>query len=262
MRSSTPVALAVVAHPDDVEFTMAGTLLLLKAAGADIHIWNLANGCCGTIRHSRAEISSIRRREAQASARLAGATAHPSLFDDLAIFYNAPSLARVAAGFRRIKPSIVLTHPLVDYMEDHQNTARLAVTAAFSRGIKNYRTMPARPAWDGPVAIYHALPHGLRGPMGERPVVSHFIGIEKVFALKRRMLAAHKSQKEWLDASQGMDAYLKEMEATGRAVGRMSGRFAIAEGFSRHSHLGFSPPDWDPLASLLGGDFHHGKETA
>jgi hypothetical protein len=98
--------------------------------------------------------------------------------------------------------------------------------------------------------------------MGERPLVSHFVGIEKVFALKRRMLAAHKSQKEWLDASQGMDAYLNEMEATGRAVGRMSGRFAIAEGFSRHSHLGFSPPDWDPLASLLGGDFHHGKETA
>jgi len=252
MKPARPVALAVVAHPDDVEFTMAGTLLLLKAAGAEIHLWNLANGCYGTIRHSRAEIARIRRAEAVASARLAGATAHPPLFDDLAIFYDRPSLARVSSGLRKIRSSIVLTHPLIDYMEDHQNTARLAVTAAFSRGIKNYVTRPPRPAWDGPVALYHSLPHGRRGPMGEKPTVTHYVGIEKVFALKRRMLAAHQSQKEWLDVSQGMDAYLKEMEKSARAVGRMSGRFALAEAFSRHSPLGFSAPEWDPLAELLG----------
>jgi len=252
MKSSRPVALAVVAHPDDVEFTMAGTLLALQAAGAEIHLWNLANGCYGTIRHSKAEITRIRRREAEASAQLAGATAHPPLFDDLSIFYDAPSLARVAAGMRLIRPTIVLTHPLSDYMEDHQNAGRLAVTAAFSRGITNYVTKPARPAWDGPIAVYHALPHGRRGPLGEKPVVTHYVGIEKFLPLKRRMLAAHKSQKEWLDVSQGMDAYLTEMEQSGRAVGKMSRRFAVAEGFTRHSPTGFSAPDWDPLAELLG----------
>ena len=30
---SKPVVLAAVAHPDDIEFMMAGTLLLLKRAG-------------------------------------------------------------------------------------------------------------------------------------------------------------------------------------------------------------------------------------
>mgnify|MGYP000867140096 CR=1 FL=1 len=42
------VVLAAVAHPDDIEFMMAGTLFLLKQAGAEIHLWNLANGCCGS----------------------------------------------------------------------------------------------------------------------------------------------------------------------------------------------------------------------
>ena len=37
------VVLAAAAHPDDIEFMMAGTLLLLKRAGAEIHMWNLAN---------------------------------------------------------------------------------------------------------------------------------------------------------------------------------------------------------------------------
>jgi hypothetical protein len=42
----------------------------------------------------------LRAAEAGASARLAGAVSHPPLFDDLAVFYDAPSLARVGAVLR------------------------------------------------------------------------------------------------------------------------------------------------------------------
>lgn len=250
--SQKHVALAVVAHPDDAEFSMAGTLLLLAEAGAEIHVWNLANGCLGSARYAKDEIARIRWEEARAAAAVAGATAHAPLFDDLAVFYDRPSLARVAAGLREIRPSIVLTHPLSDYMEDHQNAARLAVTAAFSRGMMNFATEPQRPAYDSPVAVYHALPHGLKGPLGETPRPTHFVGIERVLPLKRRMLSMHRSQKEWLDVSQGFDSYLNEMERLGREAGGLSGRFAVAEGFTRHSHLGLSAPDWDPVCELLG----------
>ena len=41
-------AIAIGAHPDDVEFYMAGTLLLLKQAGYEIHYLNLASGNCGS----------------------------------------------------------------------------------------------------------------------------------------------------------------------------------------------------------------------
>jgi hypothetical protein len=56
----------------------------------------------------------------------------------------------------------------------------------------------------------------------------------------RRVLAAHASQKAWLDATQGMDSYLDAADEMAREVGRMSGRFEYAEGWRRHLHLGLS----------------------
>jgi len=81
-----------------------------------------------------------------------------------------------------------------------------------------------------------------------------FVDIAPLLARKRQMLACHRTQKEWLDVSQGLDAYLNEMESMARQVGRMSGRFELAEGWRRHSHLGFArSADVDPLGDLLGG---------
>ena len=243
--------LAAAAHPDDIEFMMAGTLLLLKDAGCEIHLWNLANGCCGSTALSREETAAVRWQESLASAALAGGSAHPPLFDDFGIFYDAPSLARVAAVIRKIQPEIILTHSPQDYMEDHQNAARLVVTGAFTRAMKNVVTGPQIVSYDKPVAIYHALPHGLKD--GLRQVVTpHFYAdIAPVLSRKRAMLACHRSQKDWLDATQGMDAYLDEMERMSREAGRMSGRCESAEGWRRHSHLGFAPENFDPLSDLL-----------
>jgi LmbE family N-acetylglucosaminyl deacetylase len=245
------IALAAAAHPDDIEFMMAGTLLRLKDAGCEIHLWNLANGCCGSATLSREEAISLRWDEAQASAKLAGGTAHPPLVDDLGIYYDAPSVARAAAVIRQIQPDIILTQSPHDYMEDHQNTTRLVVTGAFTRGMKNFITNPEVAIFEKPVALYHALPHGLNDVL-RQPVAPHFFtDIGSVIARKREMLACHASQKEWLDVTQGMDAYLDEMENTSRDVGRMSGRFEFAEGWRRHSHLGFGPEDFDPIRDFL-----------
>ena len=155
-----PVALAAAAHPDDIEFMMAGTLLRLKDAGAEIHLWNLANGCLGSTAMGLDETIRVRAAEARESARLAGGVSHAPLFDDLAVLYDAPSLARVAAVVREIRPDIVLTHSPRDYMEDHQNTCRLVVTAVFSRAMPNFLTHPCHPTWNAPVALYHAKESG------------------------------------------------------------------------------------------------------
>jgi LmbE family N-acetylglucosaminyl deacetylase len=244
--------LAAAAHPDDIEFMMAGTLLRLKDAGCEIHLWNLANGCCGSATLPREETAAVRWREARASADLAGGIAHPPLFNDLEVFYDAPSLAKVAAVLRRIRPDIILTQSPQDYMEDHQNTVRLVVSGAFVRAMRNFVTDPDEAPSDPMVAIYHALPHGLRDSL-RQPVEPHFYtDITAVLPRKRGMLACHASQKEWLDLTQGMDAYLNEMERMSREVGRMSTRFEFAEGWRHHSHLGFAPEHFDPLNHLLG----------
>lgn len=255
-EKSGEVVLAAVAHPDDIAFMMAGTMLQFADRGASIHFWNLANGCCGTATHPKEKIVWLRAAEVAESAKLAGAVHHDPLFDDLALFYDRESLARVAAVVREIKPTIILTHSPNDYMEDHQNVCRLVTTAAFSRGMAPYTTVPSRPPWQGPVALYHALPHGLKDQLGHRVEADCFVDTTAVMSRKRALLVCHTSQKEWLDISQGMNAYVNEMDRMSLDVGVLSHHFKHAEGWGRHNPLGFCSPDFNPMKEILQGDYY------
>lgn len=252
MADTQLTALAIVAHPDDVEFMMAGTLLLLKDAGVDIHLWNLCNGCYGSMVHGYDEIKRIRWAEAQAAASSVGAKILPPFADDLTLFYDGPSIAKVAAGIRRVRPDIILTHPPLDYMEDHMNACRLAVTAAFAREIPNYTTSPPEPPYQGATVIYHAMPVGLKTGLREPVESEMYVDVGSVLARKRAMLAKHESQREWLDATQRMDSYLDSMEDISRQMGTLSGAFEVAEGWRRHLHFGFAAEEADPIGDLLG----------
>ena len=248
-------AIAIAAHPDDIEFLMAGTLLLLKKAGYEIHYLNIAGGNCGSNEYNGSTIRSIRNTEARAAAKILGAEFHPSLTDDLEIVYRVELLRALAAVIREVRPAIVLTHSPEDYMEDHTNACRLAVSAAFARGMPNFKTAPARPAVDSEVTVYHAMPNGLRDPLRRLIVPGAFVNTAAVHKTKRAALAAHKSQQAWLDKSQGLNCYLLTMEDMALEVGRMSKRFKLAEGWRRHLHLGFCRPQADPLRDALGRNY-------
>lgn len=247
-----PAVLAVFAHPDDIEFRAAGSLLLLRDRGWDVHYCNLSDGDLGSSTLSRKTTAETRAREAQASCRSMGFHWHPPIASDLCIFYTDALIRRVAALVRSVQPSIVLTHPPVDYMEDHTETCRIAVTAAFSRGMPNYRTIPARKPTLQPLTLYHSLPHGLQGPLRQPVRPELFVNTTSVHSRKRAALAAHASQKEWLDVSQGMESYLISLDEGDAQVGQWSGRFAQAEGWTRHLHLGFGAEADDPLQEALG----------
>ncbi|OPZ29298.1 MAG: GlcNAc-PI de-N-acetylase [Lentisphaerae bacterium ADurb.BinA184] len=253
LAATAPAVLAVGAHPDDIEFLMAGTLLRLRDAGWRLHYLTVANGSCGTATESRDAIVARRRAEAIEAARCLGAVFHESLVNDLEILYTYDLVARVLAVVREACPRILLVHSADDYMEDHSTSQRLAVTAAFCRGMVNYVSAPARPPVAEDVTIYHAMPAGLRSPLRERVRAGQYVDTADRLGAKRAALGCHRSQKEWLDHSQGMDSYLDTMAARDREVGRLSGRFAYAEGWRRHHHLGFSADDGDPLAEALGG---------
>ncbi len=247
-----PSVLAIAAHPDDIEFVMSGTLLQLSRRGWQVHVFNVANGCYGSKTLNREQCAAVRLSEAQRSAELMSAVFHPPICDDLDIFVTRQTLSQVAAVVRRARPTIVLTHALVDYMEDHQNAARLAVGGAFSRAMPHYGTSPPIESYDGPVAVYHAQPHGNQTPLGELVVPTHFVDVTDLIVRKRELLAAHASQNEWLDATQGLSSYLTTMEELNAQVGSMSGRFKLAEGWRKHLHLGLSPDGFDPLRDALG----------
>jgi LmbE family N-acetylglucosaminyl deacetylase len=242
---------AIAAHPDDIEFMMAGTLFRLKEAGCQIHYMNVANGCCGTERHEIDEIIRIRREESKQACHYLGAVFHDSLVNDIEIFYEKKLISQLCSIIRQVGPTMILTQYPFEYMEDHSNTAKVVVTATFCRGMKNFLVEPKIKPISNSVTIYHSLPYGLCDPLN-RPVHADFyVDVEKYIDDKVEMLAKHKSQKEWLDVSQGLDAYLVTMKQMCAEVGKLGGRYNYAEGWIRHSHLGFCSKDEDPLVNIL-----------
>ena len=234
---------------------MAGTLLLLRAAGWQIHYMNLSSGNLGSMILPPAETARVRRREARAAAKLMGATWHPPICHDLQVFYDNRTLRRLSAVVRDVDPAVVLTHSPQDYMEDHMNTARLAVTAAFARGIPGYRTTPPRTPVSTAVTIYHASPHGLRDGLRRHVVPGAFVDTTTVHDRKRAALTCHASQEGFLDTTQGMANYLATMEEFSRTMGTLSGTFQHSEGWRRHLHFGFGDEGADPLRAALGSQY-------
>ncbi len=243
--------LAVVAHPDDIEFVMAGTLLLLADRGWKVHYFNIANGCCGSMTLDRQQIAEVRLRESQASAAKIPATFYPPICNDLSIFYDEDTLAKVCQVVRQANPSILLTHAPIDYMEDHQNTCRLAVTAAFAKNMPNFVPDSVPRKVEGDIAVYHAQPHGNQTPTGEWVVPQFVVRIDSVMDRKAEMLHCHKSQQGWLDSTQKMSYYTKTMMDLGRTVGELKGLAGFFEGWRQRNPLGFGPAGWDPLRDAL-----------
>lgn len=232
---------------------MGGTLILLRERGWEVHIMPLADGRCGTAAEPVEIIVARRRAEAMAACALIGAHYHPPVAADLQLHHDTPTVAKVVSVIRQVQPSILLLHSPADYMEDHQNACRIGCTAAFARGMINYPSDPPRPTMTADITVYHAMPHGLRDPLRKMVRPGLYVNIASVLPPKRRMLACHQSQKEWLDLSQGMDSYLEAMVGMAREVGKISGVFEAAEGFRRRNHLGLSASDQDPLRHELPG---------
>ncbi|MCU0959488.1 MAG: PIG-L family deacetylase [Pirellulaceae bacterium] len=254
MANRSPAVFAVGAHPDDIEFNMAGTLTLLARAGFEPHMMNVARSNLDSNELPEEDITGIRRREAERAASVIQAVYHPPIVDDLMIFYEDRLLRQMTAIIRDIRPTIVLLPSLTDYMEDHTNTARLVITACFSRAMRHYRTDPPRAPTDQDVYLYHAQPHLNRDGMRTLVVPDLFVDISDVMDVKLNMLGCHESQRQWLDETQGLDDYLESMRQASAEVARLSPApaGAYAEGFRQHSHVGFSARDANPLAQTLG----------
>ena len=250
-----PSAIAIGAHPDDIEFAMAGTLLQLQAAGWEIHYFNLSCGNLGSVKLNAAQATRTRTREAKSAAKILGAKYHASICNDLEIMYDVPTLRKVAAVIRKSKASVVLTHSPVDYMEDHTNTCRLAVTAAFAHGMPNFKSTPSTRPFANKVTVYHAMPHSLRDPLRQRVMAGAFVNATPVRTRQVKALAAHQSQQDWLDVSQGMNSYIQAGEEVSRTLGKLSKKFKFAEGWRRHLHFGFSSEELDPLKDVLGKNY-------
>ncbi|GAB6166545.1 PIG-L family deacetylase [Thermostilla marina] len=236
-----------MAHPDDAEFTCAGTLMRLAEQGWEIHIASLTPGDCGTTTETPWDIASRRTQEAQRAAAILGAQYHCLDERDGFVVYDKPTLRKAVDLFRRIGPGIVFTHALRDYMMDHEMTAALARAAAFLFAAPNASAFPVPPQAAVPYLYYCDPPEGL-DPYGKpiRPTV--VVDIGDYLDRKGEMLACHASQREWLLAHHGIDEYIESMRRQAIARGREVGVQA-AEAFVQHRGHAF--PRDDLLATLF-----------
>ncbi len=245
------VVLGVLAHPDDAEFLCAGTLIRLKQElGWEVHIASMTPGDCGSTELSAEDIAAVRRAEGAAAAALLGATYHCLEERDLRIVYGESALEKVVRLLRLTRPQIVLTHSPTDYMLDHEMTSTITRAAAFAAAVPNFlaeRDMPS-PLEKIPHLYYCDAIEG-KDPLGQEVPPGLLIDISSVIELKAAMLAAHASQREWLQRQHGMDHYVESMRHWSSHRGKQAG-VAFAEGFRQH--LGHSYPQNDLLGQLLG----------
>jgi LmbE family N-acetylglucosaminyl deacetylase len=243
--------LSFMAHPDDCEFTCAGTLIRLKQeAGCEIAIATSTSGDCGSAELRPEEIARVRHEEAKAAARLLDAEYYAAGCVDLLVMYDKPTLMRFVEIVRRATPAVVITHPPADYMMDHENVSRLVRMACFSAGCRNLATYdqdPAPPLEKVP-HLYYADPVELKHPCGKPAAPAFVVDITAAIGTKEKMLACHASQREWLRKHHGMDEYIEMMKRMGAERGKMIER-PFGEGFRQH--LGHPHPQNNAIAELL-----------
>lgn len=254
-ETRAPRLAAVMAHPDDVEIAVGGTLFHLKALGWELGIVTMTAGDCGSPTLRGEEIARIRHNEAKAAAEYLGAFYSCVGLMDVEVFTNAENLRKVVEVLRRFDPDVVITHSPVDYMLDHEETSRLIRGATFAMAIPNYQTRqdtPAKVARATPTLYYGDPAEGL-DPLGQRIYPQFYVDIAPQLSKKREMLACHGSQREWLRRHHGIDEYLDRVTAWAAKYGQEC-EFAYAEGLRQH--LGHAYPQEPILQRTLASHVH------
>jgi LmbE family N-acetylglucosaminyl deacetylase len=232
--------LSFMAHPDDSEILVAGTLFRLKSLGWEIGIATMTAGDCGSATYSRAEISKMRLHEASDAAAYLGASYSCAGLNDVEVFANAENLRLVVEVMRAFDPDVVITHSPADYMVDHEETSRLARAAAFAIAVPLYETTRAPAAAVARVtpALYYADPVEGIDTMGNRIPPHFYVDVGNQMDSKREMLSRHKSQRDWLREHHGVDEYLDQMASWAEQYGRECG-VRYAEGFRQYLGHGY-----------------------
>lgn len=135
MHADLPVparALAVGAHPDDIEFGCGGTLAKWAAAGCEIHHLVCTDGSKGSWDPAEdvAELVAVRQREQRAASRALGGKGDVVFlgWPDGELEAGIRQRWEICAWIRRIRPDVVLGHdPWKRYRihPDHRNAGFL-----------------------------------------------------------------------------------------------------------------------------------------
>lgn len=128
--------LAIVAHPDDVELSFGGTLLVHQRKGYKTGIIDLTKGELGT-----RGTPEIRAKESEDAAKILGLSVRENLgLPDGFFENNKENQLKIAEKIRGYQPEIVITNAEYDRHPDHPRSASLVETACFVAGLTAVKT--------------------------------------------------------------------------------------------------------------------------
>lgn len=190
-------ALAIGAHPDDVEFGCAATLAKWSRAGTIVDLCVLTDGSKGTW-DAAADLSALvatRKREQRAAADVMGVgDIHYLDLVDGELESGRDERARVCELIRTVRPDVILGHdPWKRYRlhPDHLHAGRLTVDGIVAARDPHF--FPERGAPHRPSALL----------LFEADVVDHIEDARDTLDAKIAALLCHRSQ--WL-STMGIDA--------------------------------------------------------
>ncbi|MCH7789572.1 MAG: PIG-L family deacetylase [Acidobacteria bacterium] len=217
--------MVIVAHPDDIDFGMAGTAGALVDAGAEVSYCLVSSGEAGIPEDmDRDELREMRIREQTAAAAAVGVSDLLWLGQpDGALVADLHLRKVISQAIREVKPDLVLTqsperrwdrafasHP------DHLAVAEATMAAVYP----DARNPHAHPE----LAAAGHEPHAVNEVwVGMLEPVDVFVDISAVIDRKIKALSSHTSQVSWIS---DVDALLRgwaiEMaEANGLPAGSM-----------------------------------------
>jgi bacillithiol biosynthesis deacetylase BshB1 len=230
--------LAIGAHPDDIELSCAGLLLVEKKNGKKTGIIDLTQGELGT--RGTAE---TRLDEANAAAKILGVEVRENLQLADGFFQNdREHQLKVIAALRKFRPGIVVCNAPEDRHPDHGRSAKLVTDAAFLSGLVKVGTTAggmAQQPWRPKYVLHYVQDRYLKPDF--------VVDITGVFEQKLESIKAYRTQFHNPDVD-GPQTYistpdfLESIIYRSKMFGKMIG-VKYAEGFISEKMIGIRSLD-------------------
>jgi LmbE family N-acetylglucosaminyl deacetylase len=235
-RGAPARVLVIAAHPDDIEFSAAGTVATWTGAGVDVSYCLVTDGASGGFdRRDRRRLRQDRLAEQRAAAAVVGVRDCTVLDHADGDVSDGPELRRdLVREIRRVRPDRVVCH------SPQRNWARIVVSHPDHLAVGEAALAAVYPAARNPFAHRDLLETERLGPWavpevwltgGPQELGNHFVDITEVFGLKVKALLCHGSQHPDPAAVEGRqrDVAARHAAAAGLPRGRLAEAFHVID---------------------------------
>lgn len=227
--------LAFGVHPDDVELSCSGVLLVEKLNGKKTGIIDLTAGELGT----RGTVET-RKQEAADAAKILGVDVRDNLkMADGFLQNDEVHQKKIISAIRRYQPEIILCNAPEDRHPDHGRSSKMVADASFLSGLQKIETEHEgikQTAWR-PVYVFRYIQDRILQP-------DFVIDISAVFEKKIEAIKAYKTQfyntqinepETYISSPDFLDSVIYRHKWFGKMIG-----VKYAEGFISEKMIGLN----------------------